>query len=509
MSFEANRLPDDLTSLKALVVSQQSELEHLKLVVAKLKRQLFGRRSESFQLSPDQLSLILQGQQEPSVALPVSEPTPPSDRRVPVRKPLPAHLPREIQLHEGDKTDCPSCGGALRRIGEDVNELLEYVPSRFKVIRHVRPKLVCGGCETVVQAPAVERPIVRGMAGPALLSQVLVSKYCDHLPLYRQSQIYAREGVEISRSTLADWVRDSSHLLSPLLAALRRHTLGGRTLHADDTPVPVLDPGRGRTKTGRLWTYVRDERPAGSDVSPAVWFAYSPDRQGKHPQGHLADYRGAVHADGYAGFNKLFGEKRYEVACWAHVRRKFYELHEAHGGELAAAALHRIRELYRIETRIRGRPPDERRGWRQARAGPLLASFHHWLQSTLSQVSRKSSLAEAIRYTLSRWSALIRYCDNGYLEMDNNAAERALRCVALGRKNYLFAGSDAGGQRAAALYSLLGTATLNGLDPQAYLTHVLERIASHPINRVDELLPWNVRIPTRGVGTDSPQRVAA
>jgi transposase len=509
MSFKTDRLPDDPTSLKALVVSQQSELEHLKLVVAKLQRQLFGRRSESFQLSPDQLSLILQGHPETSVALPVSEPTLPSDRRAPVRKPLPAHLPREINLHEVDKTDCPSCGGALRRIGEDVCEMLEYVPSRFKVIRHVRPKLVCGGCETVVQAPAVERPIVRGMAGPGLLSQVLVSKYCDHLPLYRQSQIYARDGVELPRSTLADWVKDASALLSPLVAAIRRHTLSGRTLHADDTPIPVLDPGRGRTKTGRLWTYVRDERAAGSDVAPAVWFAYSPDRQGQHPQGHLADYAGAVHADGYAGFNKLFGDRRYEVACWAHVRRKFYEIHEAHGGEIAAAALARIRQLYQIETRIRGRPPDERRGWRQARAGPLLESFHHWLQSTLSQVSRKSKLAEAIRYTLSRWVALNRYCDDGCLEMDNNAAERALRCVALGRKNYLFAGSDAGGKRAAALYSLLGTASLNGLNPQAYLTHVLDRIASHPINRVVELLPWNVRMSSRGVGTDSPQRVAA
>jgi len=509
MSFDADRLPDDPSSLKALLVSQQSELEHFKLVVAKLQRLLFGRRSESLHLSPDQLALLLDSQEETIPPPPVLESTPPPDRKIPVRKPLPGHLPREIELHEADHEDCPECGGALRRIGEDVSEVLEYVPARFKVIRHVRPKLSCRSCRILVQASAPERPIEKGIAGPGLLSHVLVSKYCDHLPLYRQSRIYAREGVDLPRSTLTDWVGDSCDLMSPLVEALRRHILGGRTLHADDTPVPVLDPGRGRTKTGRLWTYVRDERPAGSDVSPAVWFAYSPDRQGKHPQRHLADFRGAIHADGYAGFNKLFDGKRVEVACWAHVRRKFHEIHEAHGGELAATALQTIQQLYRIETRIRGKPPDERRRVRQARASPLLESFHHWLQSTLSQVSRKSAMAEAIRYALARWSALIRYCDVGCLEIDNNAAERALRCVALGRKNYLFAGSDAGGERAASLYSLLGTATLNGLDPQAYLTFVLQRIASHPINRVDELLPWNVSLPLSGEAVTTRQGIAA
>lgn len=506
MLFKCDRLPDDPSSLKALVVSQQSELEHLKLVVAKLKRQLFGRRSESLSLSPDQLALMLQDEPETAV-VPVSEPTPAPDRQVPVRKPLPNHLPREIEMHAVDQTDCPSCGGALHRLGEDISEVLEYVPARFKVIRHVRPKLTCAGCRTVVQAAAPERPIVRGIAGPGLLAHVMVSKYCDHLPLYRQSQIYAREGVDLARSTLADWVADSSQLLSPLIEVLRRHTLAGRTLHADDTPVPVLEPGCGRTKTGRLWTYVRDERPAGSDAAPAVWFAYSPDRKGHHPQRHLRDYQGAIHADAYAGFNKLYGDKRYEVACWAHVRRKFYEIHEAHGGDLAGAALNTIGQLYQIETQIRGKPPDERKCARQARASPLLESFHRWLQTTLGQVSRKSVLAEAIRYALGRWAALTRYCDEGSLEIDNNAAERALRCVALGRKNYLFVGSDTGGERAAALYSLLGSATLNGLDPQAYLTHVLERIASYPINRVDELLPWNVRLSLDDV--DSSQQVAA
>lgn len=516
MSFDVDRLPDDPSSLKVLLVSQQSELErkageveHLKLVVAKLKRLLFGRRSESLSLSPDQLALLLNEQEETIPPTPVSEATPPPDREVPVRKPLPSHLPREIQLHEIGCEDCPACGGALRRIGEDVSEILEYVPARFKVIRHVRPKLTCTSCRTLIQAPAPERPIERGMAGPGLLSHVLVSKYCDHLPLYRQSRIYARDGVELPRSTLADWVGDCCDLMTPLVEVLSRHVLSGRTLHADDTPVPVLDPGRGCTKTGRLWTYVRDERPAGGDAPPAVWFAYSPDRQGKHPQRHLGPFRGAVHADGYAGFNQLFDGKRYEVACWAHVRRKFYEIHEAHGGELAATALGFIQQLYGIEKGIRRRPPEERWRRRQARASPLLESFHRWLEGTLGQVSRKSALAAAIRYALGRWPALIRYRDDGRLEMDNNAAERALRCVALGRKNYLFAGSDAGGERAAAMYSLLGTAVLNGLDPQAYLTHVLERIATHPINRIDELLPWHVDLPSRTTETDEPSLAAA
>jgi transposase len=508
MSFKADRLPEDPSSLRALVLSQQNELEHLKLVVAKLKRQLFGRRSESLSLSPDQLALLLNEHKETIPSLPVSKSPPPSDRAVPVRKPLPSHLPREIELHETDHSDCPACGGALRRIGEDVSEVLEYVPARFKVIRHVRPKRACTSCRTLVQAAAPERPIVRGFAGPGLLAHVLVSKYCDHLPLYRQSRIYARDGVELPRSTLTDWVGDSCDLMTPLVEALGRHVLSGRTLHADDTPVPVLDPGRGRTKTGRLWTYVRDERPAGSEVAPAVWFAYSPDRQGKHPRRHLNSYRGAVHADGYAGFNQLFGDKRYEVACWAHVRRRFYEIHEAHGGELAATALHTIQELYRIEKGIRGRSPEERWRTRQARASPLLESFHHWLETTLGQVSRKSAMAEAIRYALGRWPALNRYCADGCLEMDNNAAERTLRCVALGRKNYLFVGSDAGGERAAAMYSLLGTAALNGLDPQAYLTHVLERIATHPVNRIDELLPWNVDLPSCTTETDEPSLAA-
>jgi transposase len=321
----------------------------------------------------------------------------------------------------------------------------------------------------------------------------------DHLPLNRQSQIYARDGVDLDRSTLADWVGQASGLLRPLLYALQAYVLGANKLHADDTPVPVLCPGRGTTKQGRLWTYVRDDRPSGSSDPPTVWFAYSPDRKGLHPRNHLSDFRGILQADGYAGFDKLYNDADpnhpiKEAACWAHVRRKFYDIHEATASPLAMTAMQRIGELYGIEEQIRGQLPDIRRDTRQTRSVPLLAALYRWFKDTLTQVSAKSDLAIAIRYALSRWKALTRFAADGVIEIDNNGAERALRAVALGRKNYLFAGSDAGGERAAAIYSLVGSAKLIGLDPQAYLRHVLERIADHPVNRIDELLPWRVNL---------------
>ncbi|MFB3825536.1 MAG: IS66 family transposase, partial [Bryobacteraceae bacterium] len=323
----------------------------------------------------------------------------------------------------------------------------------------------------------------------------LVAKYADHLPLYRQSDIYEREGIELDRSTLAGWVGGASRALAPLVEALRRYVMSTAKLHGDDTPVPVLAPGNGKTKVGRLWTYVRDDRPAGDTAAPAVWFAYSPDRKGDHPQEHLKGFRGTLQADEYAGFNRLYESGAIqEAACWAHVRRKFYDLEQAHASPVAGEMLTRIGQLYEIETEIRGRSPDERREARQARSRPLLEVMREWLEEIQRKASRKTGLASAVGYTLGRWNALVRYCGDGRLEIDNNAAERALRAVALGRKNYLFAGADSGGERAAAIYSLIGSAKLNGIDPEAYLREVLSRIADHPINRIAELLPWNVRL---------------
>ena len=502
----AASLPNDVESLKQIVLHQRALLasrdvllEKLKIELLRLKRMRFGRSSEQLDEKIAQLELTLeeleasQTQVAPAAERITEEPR---ERTKPVRKALPSHLPREDAVHT-PACSCQRCGGKLERLGEDVSEVLEYVPSHFKVIRHVRPKFACGACQSITQSPAPVRPIARGLAGPGLLAHVLVSKYCDHLPLYRQSEIYAREGVELERSTLADWVGQCSALLAPLANALSRYVLSGSKLHADDTPVPVLQPGRGTTKHGRLWTYVRDDRASASNEPPAVWFAYSPDRKGVHPRTHLKDFNGVLQADGYAGFDRLFNESDpqhpiKEAACWAHVRRKFYDIHQATQSPLALEALTRIGELYAIEEQIRGQPPDARQQVRALRAGPKLDELHVWMIQTRASLSKKSDLAGAIHYALSRWRALTRYSEDGRIEIDNNAAERSLRAIALGRKNYLFAGSDAGGERAAIIYSLLGTAKLSGIDPEAYLRHVLERIAEHPINRVDALLPWNI-----------------
>uniref|UniRef100_E6PCP2 Transposase of ISCARN48, IS66 family n=1 Tax=mine drainage metagenome TaxID=410659 RepID=E6PCP2_9ZZZZ len=487
----------ELITKDAQLLSYSVEIETLKLQILKLRRMQFGNKSEKRAQQIEQLELWVEELEsaEAQRSCELTEqagttrtPSVPKQRRA-----FPAHLPRETQTIAPQQSRCPGCDGELKHLGEDVTEILELEPVRFKVIRQVRTKLACAHCDTIVQAPAPTRPIERGMAGPGLLAHVLVGKYADHLPLYRQAEIYAREGVELDRTLLAQWVGNINALLTPLTDALRAHVFSAEVVHADDTPIPVLAPGRGKTKTGRLWTYVRDERPAAGEAAPAVWFAYTPDRKGEHPQRHLADFTGVLQADGYAGYSKLYdGGQVREAACWAHVRRKFVDLHELHKSPVAAQMLDRIGALYAIEQAIRGRPPEERRAVRQERSRPALDAMHGWLQATLATLSQKSAMAKAIRYALTRWDALIRYCDDGRIEIDNNAAERALRCVALGRKNFLFAGSDAGGERAAAIYSLLGSAKLNGYNPEAFLREVLTRIADHPINQIAELLPWNL-----------------
>ena len=435
-----------LERMRGELKTAHTTIDQLKLEVAYLRRMRYGRSSE--QMDAQQLELLTQN--SPQTPAPVVDLETERQRRKGQKKrlalrDLPDHLPRETVVHapaHGEGCTCLDCGHALRTIGQDVSEVLDYVPGSFKVIRHVRPKLACRTCSSIIQVSAPERPIERGMAGAGLLAHVLTSKYCDHLPLYRQSQIYRRVGVDLHRSTLADWVGQTSALLRPLVDCLGRYVMQAVKVHADDTPVSVLAPGRGRTKVGRLWAYVRDDRPAADPGPPAVWYQYSPDRKGEHPAQHLRGFQGILQADGYAGFHALYEPGRdagqiLEAACWAHVRRKFWEIHESDArvpGSLAEQALQRIAQLYAVEVPIRGRPPEQRRAVRQARSRMLVDALHVWLHDALAQVSGRSALAKAIGYALTRWTALSRYLDDGGIEMDNNAAERAIRGIDLDGK---------------------------------------------------------------------------
>jgi transposase len=515
---EAEARAAELAAAKAGLLAKALEVEQLKLQIARLRRMQFGRSSEKIERTIEQLELRLE---ELETAAPVAsddtsladgeqlavEPSPPPERKTSRRRALPSHLPAREVVHEPSCT-CPACGGEMRKVGEDVSEILDYIPGHFEIIRHIRPAFSCRRCETMVQREMPSLPIERGQAGAGLLAHILVSKYCDHLPLYRQSGIYAREGVELDRATMAAWVGKVTALASPLVEAVADHVMAAEKLHVDDTPVPVLAPGTGKTKTGRLWVYLRDERPFGGRAPPAVVYRYSPDRKAEHPRAQLADFHGFLQADGYSGFAALYEAANREparvseVACWAHVRRNFYDIHVATNAPIAGEALQRIGQLFDIERAAMGRPPEQRRLLRHSSARPMMDGLAAFLDASLAQISGRSELAKAIRYARSRWTALTRYLDDGTLEISNNAAERAIRPLALGRKNYLFAGSDAGGERAAAAYTLVETAKLNGLDPEAYLRAVIDRIADHPINRIAELLPWNI-------GLASPVRAAA
>lgn len=508
MALNYATLPDDPEELKQQLLRHDAWVEALKEEVIRLRRWRFGRSSEAIDTSVAPELPLAGGAVPTSAAL--ESPAPDSSwPRIPrlmavdtprgaraVRRParaLAPELPRIVREHLPSHCHCPECGERLSRLGEDTSEQLDYVPGYFQVIRHVRPKLACRACARIVQAPAPMRPIERGLPTAGLLAQVIAAKYADHCPLYRQEGIYRRSGVELPRAMLASWAGEAALLLDPLVGALERYVMAAEKLHADDTPVPVLSPGKGRTKTGRLWAYVRDDRPSSGSDPPAVVYRYSPDRKAEHPRLHLKTFAGVMQADGYSGFTPLYADGRIrEAACWAHARRKYYDVYVVDRSPTAAQALARIGALYAIEREIRGQRPAVRAEARCTRSAPLLAELRAWLKATHSSLSVKSPLAGAIQYTLTRWTALTRFLEDGRLEIDNNAAERAIRALVLGRRNYLFAGSDAGGETAARLYSLIGTCRLNGIDPYHYLRQVLDCIAAHPINRIDELLPWRL-----------------
>ena len=499
MHLDLNNLPQDTALLHRLVRDITGLIEHrdgeiarLHQIIKQLQRAQYGRRSE--RLDPDQLALALEELDTDIAEIIESRPAPQVAERAPARrKPLPDHLVRNELLLDIEDNNCAHCGRSLHEIGESVSEMLDWIPATLRVIRIRRPKYACRQCETVAQVLAPQRIIAGGYATPALIAHVLISKYCDHLPLYRQSQMFARQGVEIGRSTLAGWVGGACWWLDALHRNLNKNILASNHLYADDTPLPVLDPGRRRTKTGRLWVYARDQRGWTGPDPPAAIYFYEPDRRAQWPKEHLKNYKGVLHVDGYIGFEQLTSDGTIVLAaCWAHARRKFYEIAKADGSPIAGEAVRRIAELYAIEAKIRGRKHEERLVLRQAMTQPLIMELRQWLEAQLPRIPQSGKLAEAIRYALRRWDGLSRFLEDGRIELDTNPVERAIRPIALGRKNHLFAGSDRGAKRWATICSLVETAKLNQVEPYTYLADVLQRMVDdHPANRLDELLPWN------------------
>jgi len=498
MTMTADELPDDLNALKAMVLSRELENARLRQIIKELQRHRFGRRAET--LPEDQLLLGLEeAEQVEADGLEDREQASSDLRRERTAKrrinrgSLPAHLPRIDVVIDIESHDCPCCGNGLHRIGEDVSEKLDIVPAQFRVLVTRRPKYACRACEeVVVQAPALARLIEGGLPTEATVAQVLVSKYADHLPLYRQAQIYKRQGIDLDRSTLADWVGRAAWHLRPVHQRLLEHLKASSKLFADETTAPVLDPGRGKTKTGQLWAYARDDRPWQGADPPGVVYVYAPDRKSERPMAHLDGFVGILQVDGYVGYRALAAGNSVSLAfCWSHVRRRFYELAAAGPAPIASEVLRRIAELYKIEDDIRGITHEERRAVRQAKSRPIIDSLAPWLTERLSLISQKTKLAEAIRYTISRWDGLIRFINDGRIEIDSNTIERSIRPIALNRKNALFAGSDAGAEHWATIASLIETAKLNDVEPLAYLADVITKIVNgHPNSQLDDLLPW-------------------
>jgi transposase len=486
---------NDPETLKMLLAEERAENERLRQIIRAMQRHRFGRRAES--LPEDQLLLGIEEAEQVEAAGHAVEETAPAvkaertARRRTNRGMLPAHLPRIETLVDIETRACPCCAGLLHRIGEDVSERLDVVPAQLRVLVIRRPRYACRTCEdVVVQAPAPARLIEGGLPTDDLVAQVLVSKYADHLPLYRQAQIYARQGINLDRSTLADWVGRAAFLLRPVHERLLETLKRSGKLFADETTAPVLDPGRGRTKTGQLWAYARDDRPWGGADPPGVAFVYAADRTADRPTAHLAGFQGVLQVDGYQAYKTMAKQHGgVQLAfCWSHVRRAFYDL----DGPIAAETLARIAALYRIEADIRGRSADERRAVRQARSCPIIDALDPWLREKLALVSQKSKIADAIRYALTRWSGLTLFLDNGRVELDTNVVERAIRPLALNRKNSLFAGSDGGAEHWAVIASLIETCKLNGVEPRGYIADVITRIVEgHMNSRLDELLPWS------------------
>jgi transposase len=527
MSNEADILTDDPTVLKAMIAALQAEnarisatlqaheqlVQALRLRIAKLQKQAFGKSSEKIEREIAQLELALEdlliavaeqstepaGDEDADLPAAVASATEVKPRR---RPRVSDETPRERrELDPG--TCCPDCGGDLRVVGEDVSELLDMVAAQMKVIQVARVKKSCRRCEKMVQPAAPSRPIPGSMAGPGLLAHVLVSKFDDHVPLYRLNEIYARMGADVPDSTLLDWCGRAMKVLEPVTEKIEAEVMAAPILHADDTPIRVLDRSRrdrglGKgIKQGRVWAYVSDQRPWAGTAPPGVVYRFSPDRKGEHPRQHLRNSSGILQADAYAGFGKLYepradGSCQFrEAACWAHLRRDFHDVWEATKSEIAGEALDRIGKLYDVERQIAGQPPELRRAARQQHSRPKVDAFRAWAEAQLRRLPGKGDLAKAFRYGLSRWSSFELYLEDGRVGIDNNPAERAMRPIGIGRKNWLFAGSDSGGETLARAMTLIETAKMNGLDPQSWLTDVLDRIHDHKINRLDELLPWN------------------